>query len=129
MKIDTTNTSAEAGVALSRNTAALSAHAVRLPVTAAINRVSNWSGRIERQRAAVLVGAGLLGGIALETVSPQRWSRVGAALFGTGAWLARSAIGPALVGALFSSVLTRSNESDVGKQGSESCGDDTNEGC
>lgn len=77
-----------------------------------------WRGRIERHRAAVLVGTGLLGGIALETVSPQRWSRVGAALFGTGAWLARSALGPALIGALFTGVLARPNGRDPSTQGS-----------
>ncbi|MEO8803047.1 MAG: hypothetical protein ABI304_03535 [Rudaea sp.] len=68
--------------------------------------------KLERHRLGVLIGAGLLSGIALTTVSPQRWSGVGAAVFGSGAWLARSAVGPALIGALLTSIFSRPKARD-----------------
>lgn len=72
-----------------------------------------WRDRLERHRLGVLIGTGLLSGIALTTVSTQRWSRVGAAVFGSGAWLARSAVGPALIGALYTSLLARPTGPDT----------------
>lgn len=60
-----------------------------------------WRQRIVEHRATLLIGGGLLGGFALATFSPPHWSRVGAGLFGGGAWLMRSPLGPALLGALF----------------------------
>jgi hypothetical protein len=63
-----------------------------------------WRERIDRYRLSLLIGGGLLGGLALATVSPKRWSRVGAALFGGSAWLVRSAIGPAVLSALWTSI-------------------------
>lgn len=65
-----------------------------------------WRERLRRHRLALLIGGGLLGGIALATVAPKRWSRVGAALFGGSARLARSAVGPAVLGALWTSILS-----------------------
>jgi hypothetical protein len=50
-----------------------------------------------RHRLSLLIGSGLVGGVALITLPPKHWARVGAALFGCGAWLARSPIGLALV--------------------------------
>ncbi len=61
-----------------------------------------------RHRLALLIGSGLLGGIALATLRPKAWSRVGAVLFGSGAWLARSPVGPALLGALWTNILSDS---------------------
>lgn len=59
-----------------------------------------WRARLQRHRAAILVGGGLLGGLALATVSPKRWARVGALVLGGSARLARSPLLPALLGAL-----------------------------
>ncbi len=59
-----------------------------------------WYVRLARCRLALLLGGGLLAGYAIATVPPRHWSRVGAALLGSSAWLARSAFGPALIGAL-----------------------------
>lgn len=71
-------------------------------------RWQRWRKRFQRHRLSMLIGGGLLGGIALTTVSPRRWSRVGGALFGGSAWLARSAIGPALLSAVWAHLLSRS---------------------
>ena len=60
----------------------------------------------DRHRLALLIGGGLLSGLALASVTPKRWSGVGAALFGGGAWLARSEVGPAIFAALWTSVLS-----------------------
>lgn len=62
-----------------------------------------------RHRLALLIGGGLLGGFAVAGASPKYWSRAGAALFGAGARLARSPIGPALLGGLLTRFLGSSN--------------------
>ena len=54
-----------------------------------------------RHRLSWLIGGGLLGGFALAMLPPKRWARAGALLFGGGARLMRSALGPALLGALW----------------------------
>jgi len=64
-------------------------------------RWTPWRRLIGRHRLFLLIGGGLLGGLALATVPPKRWARAGAALFGGSAWLARSALGPAIFGALW----------------------------
>jgi hypothetical protein len=61
----------------------------------------SFSERFERHRKAVLIGAGVLGGLAVLYVPPRGWSRLGAVLFGGGARLAQSAIGPVLIGAIW----------------------------
>jgi hypothetical protein len=58
--------------------------------------------RFERHRALVLIGGGLLAGVALAGAAPKQWSRAGATLFGTAARLMRSSLGPVLVGAWLS---------------------------
>ena len=65
-----------------------------------------WRERLDRYRLPALIGGGVLSGLALATISPRRWSRAGAALFGSGAWLARSPAGPALLAALWTSILS-----------------------
>ncbi len=57
-------------------------------------------GPLERRRLAIWIGAGLAGGLALATLSPRQWSRLGALAFGAGAWLLRSPVGPALLAAV-----------------------------
>ena len=74
-------------------------------------RCRPWCERLGRHRLSLLVGGGLLGGFALATASPQRWSRIGAAVFGGSAWLARSPVGPALLGALWTNILYSPNAS------------------
>ena len=69
-------------------------------------RWQSWRERLDRHRLPLLIGGGLLGGFALAAVSPRRWSRMGAALFGSGAWLARSPLGPVLVATLWTSILS-----------------------
>lgn len=58
-------------------------------------------GRPERHRLPWLIGGGLLGGLALAILPPKRWAQAGALLLGGGARLMRSALGPALLGALW----------------------------
>jgi hypothetical protein len=60
--------------------------------------------RISQHRLSLLIGGGLLGGLALTAVPTKLWARIGAALFGGSAWIARSAIGPAVFGALWTSI-------------------------
>jgi len=63
-----------------------------------------WRARFRNHRLSALIGAGLLGGFAAATVPPKHWARLGAAVFGGAAWLTRSAIGPAVLGALWTRV-------------------------
>jgi hypothetical protein len=49
---------------------------------------------MSKRRALLLLGGGTLGGIALASIGPKHWARAGAALFGSGAWLARLPIAP-----------------------------------
>lgn len=72
-------------------------------------RCPPWRERLSRHRLSLLIGGGLLGGFALATASPRRWSRFGAFLFGGSAWLAHSPIGPALLGALWATMLDPSD--------------------
>ena len=67
-------------------------------------RWQRWRCRFRQHRLSVLIGAGLFGGLAAATVPPKHWARLGAAVFGGAAWLTRSAIGPALLGALWTRV-------------------------
>lgn len=87
------------------------------------------SGLLGRHRLAALVGAGLVAGIALETVPARRWRHAGAAVFGTAAWLARSAVGPALTGALLTRVLARTNGSAPHLQANQRCNDYLRDEC
>jgi hypothetical protein len=64
-----------------------------------------WRVLIDRHRLSLLIGSGLIGGLALATVAPKRWARIGAALFGGSAWLARSGIGTAVFAALWTNIL------------------------
>jgi len=63
-----------------------------------------WRAGFRNHRLSALIGAGLLGGFAAATVPPKHWARLGAAVFGGAAWLTRSAIGPAVLGALWTRV-------------------------
>ncbi len=56
-----------------------------------------WS---PRERLALWIGAGLAGGLALATLSPRQWSRLGSMLLGGSARILRSPIGPALLAAI-----------------------------
>jgi hypothetical protein len=56
-----------------------------------------WS---PRESLALWFGAGLAGGLALATLSPRQWSRLGSVVFGGSARVLRSPIGPALLAAI-----------------------------
>lgn len=68
---------------------------------------------LERQRLAIWVGAGLAGGLALATLSPRQWSRLGALVFGAGAWLIRSPIGPAVLAAVLARATANTSDARV----------------
>jgi hypothetical protein len=61
-------------------------------------RCTSWEQRHAVPRAAWLLGGGFLGGFALATLSVKTWTKIGAAVAGTGAWLARSSLTPTLFG-------------------------------
>ncbi|MGA9333563.1 MAG: hypothetical protein WBV39_04730 [Rudaea sp.] len=74
----------------------------------------SWYARLDRQRLPLLIGGGLFSGLVLASVSPQRWSRFGAALFGGSAWLVRSPIGPVVVTALWTGIRGSARHPRVG---------------
>jgi len=57
------------------------------------------AGRTGHLGAPALIGIGLLGGVTAAAISPRRWGQIGAGLFGAGAMILRSAVGPVLVSA------------------------------
>lgn len=65
-----------------------------------------WRESLRRNKANLVIGGGLVSGLALATLPPRVWSRLGAALFGGTAWLARSKLSPALLGAFFAGLQT-----------------------
>ena len=79
-------------------------HRARIELEAAERKLDAswqpWHERLRRHRVALLIGSGLLGGLAVATVAPKRWARLGALVFGGGAWLTRSALMPTLLAAL-----------------------------
>ena len=94
---------------MNRNDARTRVHRARIELDQAEQQLAErwqpWRERFQRHRLSVLIGSGLIGGFALATVSPRRWSGVGAAIFGGSAWLARSPIGLTALGALWTAVL------------------------
>lgn len=63
-----------------------------------------------RHRVAWIVGGGLLGGWALNWLPLRAWARIGAAIGGTGALLARSFLTPLIAGALLALAQTTRSE-------------------
>lgn len=96
---------------MSRNDARARVRRAQAELDAAEQRLAvhwrPWLGRLQQYRLPALIGSGLLGGLAVATVAPKHWARLGAAMFGGTAWLVRSAIGPALLGALGAHVESR----------------------
>jgi len=68
-------------------------------------RWQRWRKWFGEPALPVLIGGGLLGGFVLAALPRKWWSRTGAAVFGGGAWLARSPLGPPLVAALWTTIL------------------------
>jgi len=64
-----------------------------------------WRQRFDHPSLRVLVSSGFVGGFMLTMIPPRWWSRAGAAVFGTGAALARSPLGPVLFAALWTRIL------------------------
>jgi len=93
---------------MNRNNARARVRHARIKLEAAEQQLAGrwhpWRLRFQQHRLSALIGAGLLGGLAVATVPPKHWARLGAAVFGGAAWLTRSAIGPALLGALWTRV-------------------------
>ncbi len=73
----------------------------------------SWREYINRHRVSLLIGTGLLGGVAAATVSTKRWSRLGATLFGCSAWLVRSPIGPSVLAALWTRIFACPAAGDI----------------
>ena len=67
-----------------------------------------WRQLLGHPSLRVLVGGGFLGGFVLTAVPPRWWSRAGAAMFGAGAALARSPLGPVLFATLWTRILATS---------------------
>jgi len=65
----------------------------------------NWRQVLGNAPLPALIAGGLLGGFVLGALSPKWWSRAGAALFGSGARLARSPFGPPIFAALWTTIL------------------------
>jgi hypothetical protein len=65
-----------------------------------VARWQPWHERIERHRMPLLIGGGLLAGVAAAAASPGHWARAGAILFGFTARLIRAPIGSPVLGAL-----------------------------
>ena len=90
---------------MNRNNARARVHRAQVELEAAEQQLAArwqpWRERFRHHRLSVLIGGGLLGGLVLATVPPKGWARVGAAVFGGSTWLVRSAIGPAILGALW----------------------------
>jgi len=71
-------------------------------------RRRNWREVLGQTPSPVLIGSGLLDGFALGALPPKWWSRAGGALFGGGARLARTAFGPPIFAALWTTILLSS---------------------
>jgi len=93
---------------MNRDKARVRVHRAQLQLDAAEEQLAaRWPPLAERMgqhRFSLLVGGGLLGGLALTAVPTKTWAQIGAALFGGSAWIARSAVGPAVFGALWTSI-------------------------
>lgn len=79
----------------------------------ALEVIARNLGPLDRQRLALWIGAGLASGLALAALSPRQWSRLGALVFGAGAWLLRSPIGPALIAAVLARATADAGEARV----------------
>lgn len=63
-----------------------------------------WRRRWRKDRGALAILGGFTGGLALALLPPRWWARVGAVVGATAAAAARSALIPAVVGAMLSQV-------------------------
>ncbi len=66
-----------------------------------------WKRNFEKHRSAVILGGGFLAGIAFTALPPRIWAKLGAAIGGGTAWLARSPFSATLAGTLFGLVRAR----------------------
>ncbi len=63
---------------------------------------------IRRRRATWILAGGFFGGLALSSLSPRLWTRIGALVGGASALLARSVLTPMIAGALVSRSVAKS---------------------
>jgi hypothetical protein len=59
-----------------------------------------WRVRLHKHRNVLILGGGFASGLALTFLPPRWWARIGAAAGATAATVARSALTPAIVGAV-----------------------------
>jgi len=64
----------------------------------------SWHEPFVRHRTVVLIGGGVLAGLAVAGIPPRHWSRAGAGLFNAAARLTGSALGPAILTALIARI-------------------------
>jgi hypothetical protein len=63
-----------------------------------------WRRGLQRHRGALALCGGFIGGLALTLLPPRWWARVGAVIGATAAGVARSALTPAVIGAVISQI-------------------------
>jgi hypothetical protein len=64
-----------------------------------------WQRRLQRKRSGIALVSGFSAGLLLALLPPRWWAGMGAALGTTAASTARSALAPAIVGAVLSHLL------------------------
>jgi hypothetical protein len=70
-----------------------------------------WQRPLQRNRSTIALISGFSAGLALALLPPRWWGGVGAALGKTAASTARSALAPAIVGAVLSHLLSSEDAS------------------
>jgi hypothetical protein len=70
-----------------------------------------WQRPLHQHRSAITLIGGFSAGLALALLPSRWWARAGAALGTTAASTARSALAPAIIGALLSHMLNREDAS------------------
>lgn len=71
-----------------------------------------WWRRIRRHRGAIAAFGGLSSGMALTLLPPRWWARFGAVFGATAAFVARSSLTPALIGAALAQVRRNDEDTD-----------------
>jgi hypothetical protein len=86
---------------------------------ALIQSAGPWRWRLRRHRNALILCGGFVSGLALTFFPPRWWARIGAFAGATAATAARSALTPAIVGAVLAHVRRDDGASDTSARPSE----------